>query len=641
MTRASTTTSSEEGQSLDPNANSGDDPMPEQGSTEAASPPLEGVPHELARALREHGIETLTPVQLAVVSHLNGEAKSGNLRISSQTGSGKTVALGIALSATLQLPREASSAGSEPTVLVITPTRELAHQVRSELEWLFAYLPGVRVDSVTGGTDVRREQSRLKSKPPRILVGTPGRLLDHLRGGALSPDGLREVVLDEADQMLDLGFKDELDAIVERLPKERRSHLVSATFPPAVGRLARAFQGECSHIEGTALGQANADIEHVAHLVRPRDRYAGLVNLLLSECGQRCLIFVRTRAETAELSEALAKDGFAALPLSGELPQAQRSRTLAAFRNGSIDILVATDVAARGIDVPDIGTVIHTDIPAEPDVYTHRSGRTGRAGKSGKSLFLVLANAQARVERLLRLARVEASWQPIPSAKKIRQSVVKSTRRALYENLEQMQPSEPELAYAQNLLGKLPGDRMVAALLRMAETRLPRAPADIESPEPQRGARRPQRGEPAAASAASQGPTTFVRFRLSWGSQHGATTARCMSHVCRRGAIDRERVGAIRVGESATVVEIARDIAADFEQRCKKPDSRDPLVRISRERDSSAANNRGRDTRKVAGRRPPPHRSPAAAGPRGKPHGGPRLRHTARGRPSATRPPEA
>jgi ATP-dependent RNA helicase DeaD len=240
-----------------------------------------GVPAALSAALCKRGIAKLTAVQAAVVAHL-GESSNGvrNLRISSQTGSGKTVALGIALARTLlDAPSgdaegdtpATSAAPGEPRALVITPTRELANQVHGELAWLFAEAREVQVDSVTGGTDVRREQQRLRRRAPRILVGTPGRLLDHLRSGALDTSALQQVVLDEADQMLDMGFKDELDAIVERLPASRQSHLVSATFPPAVHRLAKTFQGEAIHLEGTALGQANADIEHLAYLVRPRD----------------------------------------------------------------------------------------------------------------------------------------------------------------------------------------------------------------------------------------------------------------------------------------------------------------------------------------------------------------------------------
>src|SRR5690606_16524924 len=224
--------------------------------------PFTGVPTPLRANLERRGFTDLTPIQRAVV---DSACEGRNLRLSSQTGSGKTIALGLALYAALTERADGVRA------LVIVPTRELARQVESELNWLFEGCAGVRSLVVTGGSDVRTEQRRLREKP-NLVVGTPGRLLDHVRSGTLQLGGVREVVLDEADQMLDMGFKDELDALVAQLPAERRSHLVSATFPEAVKRLAGAFQTDALQLQGTALGQANVDIEHIAHLVHERDR---------------------------------------------------------------------------------------------------------------------------------------------------------------------------------------------------------------------------------------------------------------------------------------------------------------------------------------------------------------------------------
>lgn len=547
--------------------------------------PFAGVPPFLRSSLEKRGFPQLTRVQAAVVEALDDpERGAKNLRISSQTGSGKTVAIGIALAPHVLADDALAPAAPRrrgPAAIVITPTRELAAQVQSELEWLFEARPDVRVDVVTGGTDVRREKQRLR-EPAGILVGTPGRLLDHIRSRALDVSSVTEVVLDEADQMLDMGFKDELDQIVLALPAERRSHLVSATFPPEVEALARRFQGDALRVAGTELGRANSDIEHSAYLIRPKQCYAAVVNLLLDSWGERCLIFVRTRADTAELCEALAGDGFGALPFSGELPQAQRTRTLDAFRSGTINILVATDVAARGIDVPDIGMVIHADLPKDADIYTHRSGRTGRAGKLGKSLIVVPVNAQARVHRMLRAAGIEARWEPVPSAKKILQGVTKATRRTLYERLEGAEFSEAELTYAQNLLEKQTPAHVVAMLLRMAEPPLPRAPMEVPVVEPRAWEPRPR-----AAAPGGRGPRPgrggFVRFQLSWGQSGGATASRCLSHVCRRGAIERDMIGAIDVSEDSTSIEISDAVAAEFERRVRKPDARDPNVRITRE----------------------------------------------------------
>ncbi len=541
-------------------------------------PPFESLPAPLRRALQEKGFEALTPVQLAVAAHMAEEESAGgaNFRISSQTGSGKTVALGLALAPSLIELAEASAPRAGPAALIITPTRELAVQVHKELAWLFAHVPGIAVEVVTGGTDVRREKQKLRARPA-VLVGTPGRLLDHQRSGALDTATTHQVVLDEADQMLDMGFRDELDAIVDALPSERRSHLVSATFSEAVRALAHRFQGEGVRIEGTALGQANSDIEHSAYLIRPAQRYPALVNLLLQSHGERTLVFVRTRAETAELSEKLAGDGFSALPFSGELAQAQRTRTLDAFRNGIITALIATDVAARGIDVPAITTVIHTDLPGEADVYTHRSGRTGRAGKTGRSLLLVPFSGQRRARRLLQDAGIEATWQPVPTPKKIRQSITKATRRELFRRLSEPTLAEPELQYAQSLLEKVEPAKVIATLLSMAEAPLPRAPFEVDAVDPAWVPPRTERSGPRGGAT-----VRFTPFLVSWGAKHGANPSRCMSHVCRRGGVSRREVGAIRVDVDSTVVEISEDAAQRFEAAVREPDARDPHVTITR-----------------------------------------------------------
>jgi len=332
---------------------------------------FERVPAILRTALEGRGFGELTPVQVAA---LDAVEPAQDLQICSQTGSGKTVALGLAMAPGLLAEDEEKPVG--PRTLIVVPTRELAAQVRGELAWLYAGAPDVTLDCVTGGTNLGQERGRLARKP-RILVGTPGRLLDHIRSKALNLSGVTQLVLDEADQMLDMGFRDELEAILETLPAERRTHMVSATFPAAIQRLAKNYQSDPVRVNGGRPGEAHEDIEHVAYLVNDHDRYAALVNLLLITASERTLVFVNTRAETTQLAERLSADGFSSMPLSGELPQSQRTRTLSAFKAGTVSVLVATDVAARGLDVPDVATVVHGSPAMDAEVYTHRSGRTG------------------------------------------------------------------------------------------------------------------------------------------------------------------------------------------------------------------------------------------------------------------------
>ncbi len=530
--------------------------------------PFAGVPPELQATLRARGFERLTPVQQAV---LRASSEGRNVRLSSVTGSGKTVAAGLVLAPDLLLAARADEARRGPLALVIAPTRELAAQVRDELTWLFAQIAGFATAVVTGGTDMGKERRAL-GKKPHLLVATPGRLLDHMRAGNVDFMSLRHVVLDEADRMLDMGFKDELDAIIEALPESRHSHLMSATFPPDVRRLADTFQHDALAIEGTRPGAANRDIEHTVYVVRQSDRYDALVNCLLL-LGDACtLVFVPRRHLTTDIAERLAKDGFSAMPFSGELTQAQRTRTLNAFRSGLVSILVATDVAARGIDVSDLSAVIHMDVPRRAEDYVHRSGRTGRAGNRGRSLSIVTPRERRALERVLQTARIEADWPALPSAKKIERLLRKRWRKELHERIAEdgAAPSDANLEYARRLLDGRDAAPIVAHLLDMVQPDLPRRPVDVGTAPSRAPGRRPDRGG------------AFVPFDVTWGSEGGATPARLLAHVCRRGDIGSEDVGAIRIGPRRSTVEVAERVADAFAGRAEGEDERGEGIRISR-----------------------------------------------------------
>ncbi|RIK91337.1 MAG: hypothetical protein DCC71_25170, partial [Proteobacteria bacterium] len=368
----------------------------------------------LVGALARRGYDALTPVQRAV---LDPGLAGRDLRIHSQTGSGKTVAIGFALRDLAGAPQASRRGVARPRALVVVPTRELARQVEEELRWLYADL-GARVASVTGGASYR-DESRALASGPSVLVGTPGRLLDQLNRGAIDLSGAGAVVLDEADRMLDLGFREDLEAILALLPEPHATHLVSATFPREVRALADRVQRDPAPVEG-ALGRAHADIDHVVHVVERGQQVDALVNLLLAHPGAQMLVFARTRSDVADLAQELRDAGFAVGALSGDMDQRARNRALAAFKNGELPVLVATDVAARGIDVQDIARVVHVDVPDNPDSYTHRSGRTGRAGRKGISAMLATPASAGAALRLLERARVAYRFEPIPSADAIR-----------------------------------------------------------------------------------------------------------------------------------------------------------------------------------------------------------------------------
>ena len=555
------------------------------------------LPDPISSALTERGFTELTAVQKAVV---DAESQGRDLRISSQTGSGKTVAIGIALASQFierlknpvpkkgaeakdskksGPPRKPRSSAAHPSALVIVPTRELAAQVREELKWLYANLRGLKVEVVTGGTSIEMERRAL-ARGPGLVVGTPGRLLDHMRNHALDCDSIEHVILDEADQMLDMGFREELEGILEQLPESRASHLMSATFPGAVVSLAKRYQKNGLKIEGTRLGVANADI-----------RLAG---------DSRCLLFDNRRVDATELAEKLASDGFGAAPFSGELPQAQRTRTLAAFRSGTFNILVSTDVAARGIDVPDISTVVHIDPPRNSDAYIHRSGRTGRAGRTGQSILFVAGPDSRKVARMLQAARIEVSWQPVPTPDKVQKALVKQARREMHARLAESAPTEAQLIYAKQLIEEKDATHVVATLLEMAKSKPPRDPMNVVGLDPfadnrskPRGAGQDTRrggyaarasvGSGGGARPSSRGPESFTRFTVSWGEQTGASPSRLLSHICRRGGLESHQVGSIQISPKSSTVDIASDVADAFETRARRPDRRDPGIMVRRD----------------------------------------------------------
>lgn len=388
----------------------------------------------IGSALEAKGFTELTPVQQAVLDVPSDK----DLRITSQTGSGKTIAIGIVLRELLQRKEVGGlETGYSPRALIITPTRELAKQVEKELAWLFAKIP-IRTASVTGGESFRDEQRVLQTKP-KVVVGTPGRILDHLKRKSFLLEECGAIVLDEADRMLDMGFKEDLAAIVENATGEHRTHMVSATFAREVKRLADKIQDDPMHIEGTTLGKANVDIDHVIHLVHKDERLSAMVNLLLAAGDERVLIFARMRIDVSEIAEKLSEAGFAVCMLSGEMEQRARDKALAAFKRGESTVLVATDVAARGIDVENITRVIHAEPPDDPDTYTHRSGRTGRAGKKGVSAMLVTPASVRKGRSILERAQLRFRFEPIPDGN----TLLADRRQAVFKELTE--PVEGEV----------------------------------------------------------------------------------------------------------------------------------------------------------------------------------------------------
>jgi ATP-dependent RNA helicase DeaD len=504
-------------------------------------PPVHPV---LDAALAARGYDEPTAVQSAV---LQPGTEGRDLLVSARTGSGKTVAFGLAAAATLMPDGELPAPGL-PIALAIAPTRELALQVQAELAWLYA---GARIASCVGGMDIRRE-ARALAQGCHIVVGTPGRLGDHLRRGNLDLSGLRVVVLDEADEMLDLGFADELQFILDAAPAERRTLLFSATIPHDIVALARRYQRDALRIDTVDRTQAHSDIEYRAIAVPGHEAQSALVNILRWYEAPGALVFCATREGTKRLHMALVERGFAAVMLSGELSQHDRTAALDSMRAGRARVGVCTDVAARGLDLPELDLVVHADLPTNPEILLHRSGRTGRAGRKGVCVLIVPQTKRRRAEQLTNAARVSVAWSGAPTPDEIRAR----DRERLLDDPMFAEPNDAERTEAEALLAGHDPVVVASALLRLYQTRLP--PPESVSVAPVQAAPAPRAPhEPAA-------PGDFVQFRVAVGRRDKADPKWLVPLICRAGGVTKRDIGAIRVFDTDTRFEISRAASAAF-----------------------------------------------------------------------------
>ncbi len=497
----------------------------------------------LSDALAERGYETLTPVQEAVT---DPELRDADLLVSAQTGSGKTVGFGLAIGPTLFGEAETLGPAAAPLALIVAPTRELAFQVTRELGWLYAKA-GARVVSCVGGMDMRDERRALE-RGAHIVVGTPGRLRDHIQRGSLDMGSLRAVVLDEADEMLDLGFREDLEFMLSEAPVARRTLMFSATVPPMIATLAQHYQRDAVRVTTLSDRTQHADIAYQALRVAPQDAENAIINVLRYHEAQNAIVFANTRATVNRLTARFANRGFAVVCLSGELSQAERTHALQAMRDGRARVCVATDVAARGIDLPNLELVIHAELPSNPEGLLHRSGRTGRAGRKGISALVVPPKSVKRAERLLKSARVSAEWTTAPAAEDI---LRRDEERLLADQDWSADITDDEAAFAERLLGLHPPKAIAAACLRLYRARRS-APEELSAPD----------ARPAARERAPFGPGVW--FALSVGRDDRAEARWLLPLLCRAGKLEKDAIGAIRVQQSETFVELAEESVPRF-----------------------------------------------------------------------------
>ena len=589
------------------------------------------LPSTLLRALEARGLTDPTPVQEAIVT----TDPTRDLLVSSRTGSGKTLAFGLAVLPTL-LNEEGRAARrpGKPQVLVIAPTRELAQQVARELTWL-TQSTGLLVTTCVGGVEPRREVRELQ-QGVHVVVGTPGRLCDHLSRGALALEDIAAVVLDEADEMLDMGFREELETMLQATPETRRTLLFSATLPPEAVSLAKRYTKDPATVAITSASASHEDIEHVVHLVDPYDRERAVVNVLRAHEAASALVFCQTRDASARLASGLMERGFSAVAFSGDLSQPERQRALQSVRDGRTRVLVCTDVAARGLDLPAVGLVIHADPATDTAALMHRSGRTGRAGKKGTAVALVPFHRARMIERVYRMAKIALRPTPLPTPEDIAVLDDARMRDRLRVTLEELDPAD--LAAAADIVAEATPKQLAALWIREQKRELPTAellgqgrrrdrddrPArEPREPRENRGDR-PMRPN-FDAERDDDGPRgDAVWFEINVGREQRADPKWLVPMLCRRGEIEKRDLGRIIIGPTSTRFEINPGAAERFDIAASRPDEKDPRVKVrpvvGRDLDGPAADSDDAPAGESFGARGNPSPPRATVGPT---HSGP------------------
>jgi ATP-dependent RNA helicase DeaD len=521
-----------------------------------AAMPFSTLPALLGEAITLRGYTAPSPVQAAV---LEPDAKGRDLIVSAQTGSGKTVAFGIAMADEIIPEGQPAAYAIAPLALVIAPTRELALQVSRELEWLYAKARA-RIVTCVGGMDASRERRNLQGGA-HIVVGTPGRLRDHLERGALDLSALKVAVLDEADEMLDMGFREDLEEILDATPGERRTLLFSATMPKPIVALAKRYQRDALRISSVGEDRGHGDIAYQAVTVAPADIENAVVNLLRFHEAETAMLFCATRDNVRHLHASLIERGFQAVALSGEHSQNERNQALQALRDRRARVCVATDVAARGIDLPALSLVIHVELPRDAEALQHRSGRTGRAGKKGTAILIVPYPRRRRVEMMLRGARIEAEWRRAPTAEDVR---AQDRERLIAAITAPVEGDDEDRALAERVQAALSADDIAIALVQAHRAKMPVAEELLDNAAPEKRVNK------------RDGFDDTIWFRLNIGRRQNGDVRWILPLLCRRGHVTKNEVGAIKIGQHDTMFNVPRVVAERFAAAVKRTANDDP-----------------------------------------------------------------
>ncbi|PYI56435.1 DEAD/DEAH box helicase [Paenibacillus flagellatus] len=464
-----------------------------------------GLDAKVVRAITEMGFEESTPIQEKTIPlALEGKDLIGQ----AQTGTGKTAAFGIPLVSRIDPSEERIVA------LIMCPTRELAIQVAEEISKLGRF-KGIRSLPIYGGQDIVKQIRALKKKP-QIIIGTPGRLLDHINRKTIKLDNVNTVVLDEADEMLDMGFMDDIQSILELVPSERHTMLFSATMPENIKRLAKQFLTDPEHVS-VIPKQVSAPLIAQSYIeVHEKQKFDALCRLLDMESPELAIIFGRTKRRVDELSEALQKRGYSAEGLHGDLSQNQRDNVMRKFRDGSIDVLVATDVAARGLDVSGVTHVINFDLPQDPESYVHRIGRTGRAGREGAAWTFVTPREIDHLHFIERITRHRIARKPVPSLAEAIEGKQRVTAERIMETVNEDNYAEFK-GIAIQLLEQYDSVQLLAAAMKLLTGDKKEVAVELTPEEPLRAKKR----RPDVRNSGRKMPGSYVRDGQGRGGQGG------------------------------------------------------------------------------------------------------------------------
>ena len=515
---------------------------------------------ELLRAISEHGFDSPMPVQDSVLS---GDWHR-DLIVRARTGSGKTLAF------LLPLLNEMKIGERKPQILVLAPTRELAMQTAEESEFLGKFLR-INTASLVGGMDIVAQLKALKHGAA-VVVGTPGRVRDHVERGSFDTSEIHSVVLDEGDLMLDMGFREELEAILDSIPDfdKRRRWLFSATMPDDVKELASNYLRDPVTISLTEEGEQHEDILHRVYKIPSNKRFEGLVDILLWEHPSRSLVFCHTKMESIEIAQKLQDHGFSAAALQGDMTQGERNAVLASFKSGSVPCLVATNVAARGLDIEGVSHVIQLGLPDDRETFIHRSGRTGRAGHEGVNIILLSPPELGRFREMLRNTQIQLEWRDVPNIEMIRGAWRESAEQDLFaapidENFGEC------VEWAKDLLTRAEPRILVAKLLSILGSRTRGYSLDRELEREMARRNRPkisgqirnQKNVVKLEAARKRPKGLFKKFTLNNKTQN---VGKILNALCTALKVERDEVGAIKLRDNSVLVELMPIAVSRLEQ---------------------------------------------------------------------------